>query len=89
MTGGKRLDTSAGAEQLPRALAQEAESAERARRQAQAEQAAAARRVEQATLEQEEAAARERLQRLDAQIEGLLSRDPQDFVIRFLQTGGQ
>jgi molecular chaperone GrpE (heat shock protein) len=86
MTGGSRLDLSSGGAPAPR---QETEREEIARRQAQAELAAAARRAEQASLEQAGAEARERLQRVDAEIEGLLSRDPQDFVIRFLQTGGQ
>jgi hypothetical protein len=63
--------------------------AELAQRRAAAEAAAAERRAAGSALAEQEAAARERLQRLDEHIDSLLSHDPQEFVIRFLQTGGQ
>jgi hypothetical protein len=86
MSGGQRFDLSSGAAPAER---QETTSEELALRRSQAELAAAARRGEQASLEQAAAEARVRLERLDEQIESLLSSDPQEFVIRFLQTGGQ
>jgi prephenate dehydratase len=88
MSWSENLQHQAGGEERLHGV-QEAERIELDRRRAAAELAAAERRAAQSALAEEEAAARERLQRLDDHIESLLSRDPQEFVIRFLQTGGQ
>jgi hypothetical protein len=85
----RRLEQAGSAVDRAPAVQSEAEAAELARRREARERATAELRDSQAALEWEEAAAQERLHALDARIESLLSADPQEFVIRFIQTGGQ